>query len=153
MPVPCTLLNSLHTASKRLQKACSRALEGPYIYDVTLGVDPGLGLSQGPEPLQQACSNAACARARAQAAGHAAPCKAQQPNRLHCACAGAEEGGKQSEDGAPGEVLAAYDQLWQVVKLPALRRFAVILLTFRWVLLASSLGSRRRCTGCSNQLS
>ena len=29
-------------------------------------------------------------------------------------------------------MLAAYDQLWQVVKLPALRKFAVILLTFRW---------------------
>ena len=54
-----------------------------------------------------------------------------RPEWLHCVCAGAEEGGKQSEDGAPREVLAAYDQLWQVVKLPALRKFAVILLTFR----------------------
>lgn len=43
---------------------------------------------------------------------------------------GAVEGDVKSPEES-GNIIDAYKQLWQVIKLPAVRRFALVLITFR----------------------
>ena len=45
-----------------------------------------------------------------------------------------------------GSIVDAYKQLWQVVKLPAVKRFALVLVTFRYLLYHSWLGMRSDST-------
>ena len=48
----------------------------------------------------------------------------------HCASAAAEGDAKTPEES--GSISEAYTQLWQVIRLPAVKRFAVVLVTFRY---------------------
>ena len=54
----------------------------------------------------------------------------QTPTDSFVTCGGAVEGDVKSPEES-GNIMDAYRQLWEVIKLPAVKRFAIVLLTFR----------------------
>ena len=61
-----------------------------------------------------------------------APLLPPRPRKHSCSvlCCYAVEGDVDSPEES-GNITDAYKQLWQVVKLPAVKRFALVLVTFR----------------------